>query len=65
MLGTMNNINYKQEPLKYLSHNRFSAIYEMLKIFPSWEILGEIIFREPITQEEIKFTAIKSGIVIS
>ena len=65
MLGTMNNINYKQGPLKYLPHNRFSSIYQMLRTSPSWEVAGEKINGKPVTEEEIRFVAIKSRLAIS
>lgn len=58
-------LNYKQLPIKYLSHNRFKSIYEMLKDSPSWQVCGEVIFGKPITEEEIRFVAVKGGLIAS
>ncbi len=57
-------INYNtQQGIKYLPNNRFSAIYEMLKISPSWDIAGEVVNGKPITDEEIRFVSVKSGVI--
>ena len=52
-------------PIKYIPHGRFKYIYDMLKDTPSWEICGEKFNGKPITEDEIRFVAVKSGVACS
>lgn len=46
----------KQNNFLYLSPQRFNAIYQLSKLdLPSWEIIGENVFGQPISETEFLF----------
>lgn len=61
----INKPEYKSSPITYMPHDRFSAIYEMLRTSPSWEVAGEKINGKSITEQEIRFVSIKGRLTIS
>lgn len=51
----------KESSFKYLSHDRFNAIYQLSKLDkPSWELIGEVIFDKPISAEEYYYVISKT-----
>lgn len=47
--------------MRFLNPNRFRAIYQMLQLYPSWEIEGEVCGGIPILRSEIEFVISKTG----
>ena len=41
--------------IKYIEPERFRAIYSLSLEHPSWEVVGLILFGDPITAEEYQF----------
>lgn len=46
--------------ITFIEHSRFTQIYLLSLVLPSWEVIGLNLIDSPITKEEYEFVILKT-----